>query len=149
MSHTSTVPGSSAPVAFDRLPPPWQPTSSRPKLPIGVGIVSVLIAGAAIVLILGGGLYLLDQFGSNAIPSALDLFPSIDLLGSAILLILGISLLAIATALWRQETWALWTTLALVFASTVYLFFTGSITVLFVLMIVLFVYLLACRRYFY
>jgi len=149
MGGTSTVNGGSVPVTFDRLPPPWQPESSRPKLPIGVAVVSVLIAGLAIVLILGGALYLLDQFGSNAIPSALDLFPSIDLLGSAILLLLGISLLAIATALWRQETWALWTTLVLVFGATLYLFFTGSITVLFVLMIVLFVYLLACRRFFY
>ena len=149
MGSTSTAGGGAAPVSFDRLPAPWRPESTRPKLPIGVAVVSVLISGLAIVLILGGALYPLDQFGSNAIPSALDLFPSIDLLGSAILLLLGVALLAIATALWRQETWALWTTLVLVFGATVYLFFTGSITVLFVLMIVLFVYLLACRRYFY
>ncbi len=138
-----------APVTFDQLPPAWEPSSARPRLPIGVAVISILIAIVAVVMILGGALYLLDQFGSNVVPSAFDLFPSVDLLGSAILLVLGIALLAIATALWRQETWALWTTLVIVFATTTYLFFTGSITVLFVLLIVMFVYLLAARRYFY
>jgi hypothetical protein len=149
MGGTSTATAGETPITFDQLPPRWEPTPVRPRLPVGVAIVSILIALVGIVLILGGALYLLDQFGTNAIPSALDLFPSVDLLGAAILLILGIVLLAIATALWRQETWALWTTLAAVFAATVYLFFTGSITVLFVLLVLLFVYLLAARRYFY
>ncbi len=44
-------------------------------------------------------------------PSVFDLFPSVDYLGAGVLLGLGISLLAIATALWRQETWALWVTI--------------------------------------
>jgi hypothetical protein len=136
-------------VTFDSLPPAWQPSPVVPRLPIGVAIVSVLIALMALVMILGGLLYLLAQLGGNFFPSALDLFPSIDLLGSAILLILGIALVAVATALWRQETWALWTTLIVVFGTTIYLFFTGSITVLFVLFVILFVYLLSVRRYFY
>jgi hypothetical protein len=140
---------SGTPVSFDTLPPKWEPSPIVPRLPIGVAVVSVLIALLALVMILGGLLYLLAQLGGNFFPSALDLFPSIDLLGSAILLILGISLIAVATALWRQETWALWTTLVVVFGTTIYLFFTGSITVLFVLFVLLFVYLLSVRRYFY
>jgi hypothetical protein len=110
---------------------------------------SAVTAVAGVVMVLGGLLYLLGQFGSNVFPSALDLFPSINLLGSGILVVLGVALLVIATSLWRQETWSLWTTLAIVFGTTVYLFFTGSITVLFVLLVVLFVYLLSVRRYFY
>ncbi|MCI4365713.1 MAG: hypothetical protein L3K10_06610 [Thermoplasmata archaeon] len=136
-------------VTFDRLPPPWEPTSAVPHLPIGVALVSILIALAGVVMVLGGTLFLLNQLGGNFFPSALDLFPGGDLLGSGILLVLGVTLLVIATALWRQETWALWTTLVIVFGTTIYLFFTGSITVLFVLLILLFVYLLSVRRYFY
>jgi len=37
----------------------------------------------------------------------------------------------------------------LVFATSAYLFFTGSITVLFLIFVVLFVYLISVRRYFY
>jgi hypothetical protein len=147
MGTTSTAAGE--PVTFDSLPPRWEPSPVVPRLPVGVAVVSVLIAIAALVMILGGVLYLLDQLGSTLIPSAIDLFPSVDFLGAVILLVLGVALLAIATALWRQETWALWTTLVLVFATTVYLFFTNSITVLFILLVLLFVYLLAVRRYFY
>jgi hypothetical protein len=136
-------------VTFDRLPPPWAPATAVPRLPIGVAIVSALIAVAGVVMVLGGILYFLAQLGGPFLPSALDLFPSTDMLGAGILAVLGIALLVIATSLWRQETWALWTTLAVVFGTTVYLFFTGSVTVLFVLLILLFVYLLAVRRYFY
>ncbi len=149
MGGTSTATGGDSPVTFDSLPPRWEPTPVVPRLPVGVAVVSILIALVALVMILGGALFLLDQFGSTLVPSVLDLFPSVDLLGAAILLILGIALLAVATALWRQETWALWTTLVLVFSTTVYLFFTDSITVLFILLVLLFIYLLAVRRYFY
>jgi hypothetical protein len=148
-SSTANANAGGSTVTFDRLPPSWEPTSAVPRLPIGVAVVSVLIAVAGVVMVLGGLLYLLGQFGSNFFPSALDLFPSINLLGSGILVVLGVALLVIATSLWRQETWSLWTTLAIVFGTTVYLFFTGSITVLFVLLVVLFVYLLSVRRYFY
>jgi hypothetical protein len=148
-SSTANANGGGSAVTFDRLPPSWEPTSAVPRLPVGVAVVSVLIAVAGVVMVLGGLLYLLGQFGSNFFPSALDLFPSINLLGSGILVVLGVALLVIATSLWRQETWSLWTTLAIVFGTTVYLFFTGSITVLFVLLVVLFVYLLSVRRYFY
>lgn len=149
MGSTSTAAPGDSPVTFESLPPAWEPSPVVPRLPVGVALVSILIALLAVVMILGGMLFLLDQFGSNAVPSVFDLFPSVDYLGAGVLLGLGISLLAIATALWRQETWALWVTIVVVFATTVYLFFTNSITVLFVLLVLLFVYLLAVRRYFY
>ncbi|HTT15022.1 MAG TPA: hypothetical protein VMG81_04495 [Thermoplasmata archaeon] len=134
---------------YGHLPPRWAPTPARPHLPIGVAIVSILIALLAIVMVIAGLLFLVNTLVGNLVPPVFEVFPSIDLYGAAILSILGVALLVIATSLWRQETWALWTTIILVFATTAYLFFTGSITVLFVLFVVLFVYLLAVRRYFY
>ena len=149
MGGTATASAGEGPVSFEKLPPAWEPTPVRPRLPVGVAVVSVLLAIAAVVLILGGALFLLNEVGTGFVPSVLDLFPSVSFLGAVILMVLGVALLALATSLWRQETWALWSTLVLVFGTTIYLFFTESITVLFVLLIILFVYLLSVRRYFY
>ena len=148
ISSSATSSGDT-PVTFDRLPPHWEPTAVVPRRPLGVAFLSVLIALFAVVLVLAGLLYLLSEYLGPLIPSSLDLIPSTDLLGSAILVVLGAALLGIATSLWRQETWALWTTVVLIFATTAYLFFTGSITVLFLIFVVLFVYLISVRRYFY
>jgi hypothetical protein len=138
-----------AAVEFDHLPPAWEPTPVRPHLPIGVAVVSVLIAAFGVVMLLAGVLFLLASVASTVVPASLEIFQSIDLYGAAILAILGAALIGIATSLWRQETWALWTTLVLVFATAAYLFFTGSITVLFLIFVVLFVYLISVRRFFY
>jgi hypothetical protein len=151
MSGSSSVSAGSgdSPVTFERLPPRWEPTPVVPRRPIGVAVISVVIALGAVILVLAGLLYLLSYYVGPVVPSSLDLIPSIDLWGAAILVILGAALLGIATSLWRQETWALWTTIVLIFATTAYLFFTGSITVLFLIFVVLFVYLISVRRYFY
>jgi hypothetical protein len=150
MSGSSTATSSGdGPVTFDRLPPAWQPTSVIPQRPLGVAIISVLIAIFALVLLLAGILYLLSTYLQTFVPASLELIPSLDLWGAAIVALLGAALLGIATSLWRQETWALWTTVVLIFATTAYLFFTGSITVLLLIFIVLFVYLISVRRYFY
>ena len=133
----------------DHLPPPWAPTPVRPRLPIGVAFVSVLIGLLGFVMVLAAVLFVLNQVLGATVPTSLEIFSSIDLFGALILLVVGVALLSIATSLWRQETWALWTTIVLVFAMIAYLFFTGFITVLFVLFVVLLVYLLAVRRYFY
>jgi hypothetical protein len=140
---------SSDPVTFDHLPPAWEPTPSVPRRPLGVAVISVLIAIGAMVLILAGLLYLLGSVLGPFVPDSAELIPTVDVWGAVIVVILGAALLGIATSLWRQETWALWTTVVLVFATTAYLFFTGSITVLFVIFVVLFVYLISVRRYFY
>ncbi|MGA8302871.1 MAG: hypothetical protein WA691_07250 [Thermoplasmata archaeon] len=154
MSGTSSVSSAAAssgdtPVTFDRLPPRWEPTPVVPRRPLGVALLSVLIALFAVVLVLSGLLLLLSTYLGTFVPTSLDLIPSMDLLGAAIVVILGAALLGIATSLWRQETWALWTTVVLIFATTAYLFFTDSITVLFLIFVVLFVYLISVRRYFY
>jgi hypothetical protein len=146
-SASASAPG--APVEFDRLPPSWQPGTVRPRLPIGVAVLSIVIAFLAVVMVLAGLLFALNGALGAIVPSSLEIFQSIDLEGAAILMILGIALLTVATSLWRQETWALWTTIVLVFGATAYLFFTGLITVLFLVFVVLLVYLLAVRRYFY
>ena len=138
-----------SPVEFDHLPPSWEPTPVVPRLPVGVAIVSVLIAIFGVVMLLGGMIYLLATLSVNIVSPSLEIFPSIDVYGAAILAILGAALIGIATSLWRQETWALWTTIVLVFATAAYLFFTDYITVLFLVFVVLFIYLISVRRYFY
>ena len=146
---SSSNASASAPVEFEHLPPRWEPTPVRPRLPVGVAVISVVIAIFAVLMVLAGLLFLLGQVVGNVAPASLQIFQSIDLWGAAILVILGAALIGIATSLWRQETWALWTTIVLVFGTTAYLFFTGSITILFLIFVVLFVYLLSVRRYFY
>jgi hypothetical protein len=148
-SSVSAGASASAPVEFDHLPPAWEPTPVRPRLPVGVGIVSVLLAAFGVVMLLAGILYLLATVAQGVVPTSLEIFESLDLYGAAILAILGAALIGIATSLWRQETWALWTMIVLIFATSAYLFFIGSITWLFLIFLALFVYLISVRRYFY
>jgi len=149
MSGTSTASPTAPPVQFEKLPPSWTPGAERPRLPVGVAILALLIAVIAFVMVLAGALFLLNSAFQAWVPSSLEIFQSIDLQGALILLVLGVALLTIATSLWRQETWALWTTIVVVFAAIAYLFFTGSITWLFLIFVGLLIYLLAVRRYFY
>jgi hypothetical protein len=149
MSGGASAAGTDTPVTFDRLPAHWEPSPVVPQRPLGVAVIAVLIALFAFVLLLAGILFLLSSYLGTFVPSSLELIPSLDLWGAAIVAFLGAALLGIATALWNQETWALWTTIVLVFATTTYLFFTESITVLLLIFIVLFVYLISVRRYFY
>jgi hypothetical protein len=146
---TADVSGPGGTGEVDHLPPPWAPTPVRPRLPIGVAFVSVLIGLAGFVMVLTAVLFVLNQIVGASVPTSLEIFSAVDIFGAMILIVVGAALLSVATSLWRQETWALWTTIVLVFAMTAYLFFTGFITVLFVLFVVLLVYLLAVRRYFY
>ena len=146
---SSSNASASAPVEFEHLPPRWEPAPVRPRLPIGVAVIAVVIAGFSVLMVLAGLLFLLAQLSGNVVPSSLEIFQSIDVWGAVILVVLGAALLGIATSLWRQETWAHWTTIVLVFGTTAYLFFTGSITILFLIFVVLFVYLISVRRYFY
>ncbi len=148
-SSSATASSPDAPVSFGHLPPRWEPTPVRPRLPIGVGIVSVLAAALAVIMMLAGLLFLLAILVPAYVPPSLEIFTSIDIYGAGILIVLGAALLSVATALWHQETWALWMTIVLVFATAAYLFFTASISVLFLIVVVLFIYLISVRRYFY
>ncbi len=152
MGASSTVSGpgaSAAPASFEHLPPAWDPTPVRPRLPLGAAIVAVVIGLFGFVLLLGAVLYVLSSSLGPVVPTSLEIFPASGLFSALVLILLGGALVSVATALWHQETWALWTTIVVVFAMTAYLFFTGFITVLFVLTVVLLVYLLTVRRYFY
>jgi hypothetical protein len=149
-SHAPAVDHKPKPVVeIDHLPPHWEPTPFRPKLPIGVALLSIVIAIAGIVIIVAGALYLLNSYLGAIVPTDLLIIRSVDILGAAILLLFGAVLIAMANALWHQERWSLWTTIIVVFGGLAYLFFTASITVLFLIFLLLFIYLLTVRRYFY
>lgn len=141
--------GGTPPPTVEHLPPKWEPTPVRPSLPIGVAILAVLIALSGVVILLAGALFLLNSYLGTVVPATLLIVRSVDPIGAAVLVLLGAVLLSVATALWRQEAWALWTTIVVVFVSLAYLFFTASLTVLFVLFLLLFIYLLTVRRHFY
>ncbi|MGI0150486.1 MAG: hypothetical protein ACREC5_00930, partial [Thermoplasmata archaeon] len=66
-----------------------------------------------------------------------------------ILILLGVALLALARSLFDLERWSLYVTVGLLFLGETYLFFTGSITVLFLVLLALFMYLLTVRHHFY
>jgi hypothetical protein len=141
--------GPASAVEVRRLPARWEPTPVRPSLPIGVAVLAIAIALSGVVILLAGALFLLNAYFGAIVPSALLIVRSVDPIGAAILILLGAILLSVATALWRQESWALWTTIVVVFVSLAYMFFTASITVIFVLFLVLFIYLLTVRHHFY
>jgi len=149
-THAKTA-GSPAPAGtrVEHLPPRWEPTPVRPSLPVGVAILALLIALSGVVILLAGSLFLLNSYLANVVPAELLILRFIDPIGAAVLILLGAIMLSVATALWRQEAWALWTTIVVVFAALAYLFFTASITVLFLIFLVLFIYLLTVRRHFY
>ena len=147
---TADAAGPTAAAEVGHLPPAWSPTPERPRLPLGVAIVSVVIGLVGFLMVLGAILFVLNQLlGAYVLPPSLEIFSTTDVFAALVVLVLGTALMAVATSLWRQEPWALWTTIVLVFAMTAYLFFTGFITILFILFVVLLVYLLAVRRYFY
>ncbi|HUI38675.1 MAG TPA: hypothetical protein VLY85_03485 [Thermoplasmata archaeon] len=136
-------------VEVGHLPPAWQPATATPSLPIGVAVISFLVGLLGLVLLLAGGLFLLSYYTAGAFPSSLLIVHSIEPFGAALLVVLGAVLLALATALWRQELWALYTTVLIVFGVLAFLFFTDFITYLFLVLLAVFIYLLAVRHHFY
>lgn len=159
MSEVSRAPPSHAPtidhrrhaepLVVEHLPPAWTPSSIRPVLPLGVAFLSVLIAISGVVVLVAGALFLLNTYFGSVVPPDLLIVRSVDPLGAGILVLLGAVLVSVANALWAQERWALWTTVAVLFGALAYSFFTASITILFLVFLVLFIYLLTVRRYFY
>ncbi len=145
----SPTPAGPAPLPTQHLPPRWSPKRLTPSLPLGVAVLSVGLAAVGLVLFLSGALIFLNTYIPQSVPSALLILPSVDPLGAAILLLVGTVLVGLANALWHQELWALYLTVGALFAGEAYLFFTATITVLFVLLLIVFVYLLAVRQHFY
>lgn len=147
MTSSNGRPASHTPVTFDHLPPT---PSLRPSLPVGVAVLSILLAIVGVFILVSATLSLLRMFaGATAVPS-IPYFPGVvDVYGAAILLVLGAAIVALARALWDQELWSLVLTVILLFLGLTYEFFTNSITVLFLVLLVLFIYLLAVRHHFY
>ena len=150
--HSAGEAGETPPghIRIEHLPKPYTPPPLQPSLPVGVAVLSVLLALGAVIILLAGALVLLNAFlGSSVVPTSLFITSSVDQWGAAILIVLGASLLALARALWDLERWSLYVTVGLLFVAQAYLFFTGSITVLFLLLLGVFIYLLAVRHHFY
>jgi hypothetical protein len=148
----SDAPDAEAPPSKVHHLPPAAPAKRllQPRLPIGVAVMAALVAVAAIILIVTGALVLLNAYlGQTVIPSDLLISSTIDTFGAAILLVVGAALIALARGLWDQELWALAVTVGILFAALAYEFFTASLTVLFVIALLLFIYLLAVRHHFY
>jgi hypothetical protein len=138
-----------ASVDIEHLPMQWNPTPVTPLLPLGVALFALAIAAVGLILFLAGALALINVYDPSTVPSALLILPSVDPIGAAILLLIGTVMLGLAHALWHQERWALYLTVGALFFGEAYLFFTATITVLFLLLLVVFVYLLAVRHNFY
>jgi hypothetical protein len=140
----------SSPVVVQHLPRPYHPPPLKPSLPVGVAVLSFLLALGGVIILLAGALVLVNSaLGATIVPTSLFIAQGVDVYGAAILVVLGAAFLALARALWDLERWSLYTTVGLLFLSLTYLFFTGSVTVLFLILLVIFMYLLTVRHHFY
>ncbi len=149
------TPHSHAPVIeFDHLPETWTPEAFVPRRPVGLALVSILIAVSAVSFILASIFYLIGTYASGWLPSgvlpaSLTVLTSLTPLSAGVLVVFGGALIGVATALWRQETWALYILYVFTVGGMVYLLATGTINILFLLLVLLFFYLAAVRHYFY
>lgn len=143
-----------ATVEFDHLPEAWQPQAFVPRRPLGLAVVSIVIALGATVLILASIFYLIGTYASGwlpagTLPTSLTILTTLTPLSAGVLLVLGGTLIGVSTALWRQETWALYLLYVFTIGGSAYLILTATFTVLLVLLLLLFLYLVAVRHYFY
>ena len=127
----------------------YPPYNSRRTLPILVAILAIVI-GIVGVFVLLAGLFMLLAGLDLAIGGRFPLlgrgyFPNLVLAGG-FYFILGAVEIATARGLWDLEAWALWLTAIIVFLLMVGSFFVS--TLLFLLFLVLFIYLLAVRKHF-
>jgi len=140
---------------FDHLPESWETFAHVPRRPIGIALISVVIAAIGMLAIVGATFYLVAHYvgwatPATALPTSLNFAEVLGgPFGALVTLVVGGVGLGVATSLWRQEVWALWTVTVFAFAGLTYLLFTGSYTVLLLVMALLLVYLLVVRRYFY
>lgn len=141
-------------VEFDHLPENWEPDAFVPRRPVGLALVSILIALGATVLILAAVFFLIATYASGwlpagTLPTSLTVLTTLTPLSAGVLLVLGGALIGISTALWRQETWALYMLYAFTVGGSAYLVATASFNLLLLLLVGLFLYLVAIRNYFY
>ncbi|MGI0055135.1 MAG: hypothetical protein ACREB9_03970 [Thermoplasmata archaeon] len=141
-------------IEFDHLPEVYDPHAFVPRRPIGLAIFCTLMAAAAVALVLASIFYLIGTYAtgwlpSGALPDSLTVLRGLTPLSAGVLLVFSGSMIGVATALWRQETWALATVLVVVTGGLIYLLSTATFTVLMVVLALVFLYLVAVREYFY
>ncbi len=148
-SHTN-----SPVLEWDHLPEEYDPHAFVPRRPIGLAVVCALLAFGSVVLILAAvffflGTYVASWIPAGALPNSITILGGLSPVSAGILLTFGGAMIGVATALWRQEPWALYTVFVVLIGAMVYLLATGTITVLLVVLFGLFLYLVAVRNYFY
>jgi hypothetical protein len=121
-----------------------------PTRPLGVAILAVLVGIFGAILIVGGillltGVVLITFLG---VPSSIGGVGG--LVGSVIVLIVGLIILGLALGLWHLRMWALVLTLLFVIFELISYGLAGAfVTFGFILALLLFVYLLAVHRQFH
>jgi len=141
--------GDDASPEVQHLPPVWERQLPPPSLPIGVAILSIVTAAVGVLLLISGILFVLTYYASVLVPSSLVIFHVGDPAGAVVLVVLGGVIALLSSALWHQELWAFYLMVGFLFLGLAYLFFTDSITYLFVIVLVVFIYLIAVRHHFY
>jgi hypothetical protein len=134
---------------IDHLPPIWERQLPPPSLPVGVAILAIVTAAVGVVLMVSGILFVLNYYGSLVIPASLVIFHVGNPTGAVVLVILGAVIALLSSALWHQELWSFYLMVGFLFLGLAYLFFTDSITYLFLIVLVVFIYLIAVRHHFY
>jgi hypothetical protein len=133
----------------EHLPPIWERQLPPPSLPVGVAVLSIVTAAVGVLLMVSGILFVLNYYGSLVIPASLVIFHVGDPTGATVLVILGAVIALLSSALWHQELWSFYLMVGFLFLGMAYLFFTDSITYLFLVVLVVFIYLIAVRPHFY
>ncbi|MCI4353236.1 MAG: hypothetical protein L3K14_07640 [Thermoplasmata archaeon] len=156
MAHHVARPTSTAdddeadsPKRVQHLPPIWERSLPPPSLPIGVAGLAILTAAVGVLLVVSGILFVLNYYASIVVPASLVIFHVGNPVGAAVLTILGAVIVILSSALWHQEVWSFYLTVGFLFLGLAYLFFTGAITFLFLIVLALFIYLIAVRHHFY
>jgi hypothetical protein len=133
----------------EHLPPIWERQLPPPSLPVGVAILAFVTAAVGVLLMVSGILFVLNLYGSLVIPSSLVIFHVGSAVGAIVLVVLGAVIALLSSALWHQELWSFYLMVGFLFLGLAYLFFTDSITYLFVIILIVFIYLIAVRHHFY
>ena len=79
----------------------------RTPLPLGVGLLAVLIGILGALFLVGGLILVLAVAFASGFSAPSQSFFGAGLLGAALLLIFGALLLVVASGLWHLEMWAL------------------------------------------
>ncbi|MEM0128809.1 MAG: hypothetical protein QXG65_01395 [Thermoplasmata archaeon] len=149
-----TATSDSAPLEWDHLPEEYDPHAFVPRRPFGLIAICGAIAFASIVVIVAAAFYLIGTYlggwlPAGSLPASLTILNGLSPLSAGILLVFGGAMIGVATALWRQETWAFYTVVTVLVGGIAYLLVTATLGILLVVLAGLFLYLIAVRHYFY